>query len=60
MNAISKDIVWDKLDGRKMSAVILKTSGDFTEKSDWPRQFSWLKDYLEKFTTTFKQIIRQI
>ena len=29
---ISPDLIWDKMEGRKQSAVTLKSSGDFTKK----------------------------
>ncbi len=54
LSEINKALIWDKLDGRKMSAVILKTNADFTNSDDWARQFSWFKEHLEKFTKFFK------
>jgi len=57
---ISNDLVWNKMDGRKMSAVILKRDADFFKKSDWINQFIWFKEYLEKFTKYYKPIIKKI
>lgn len=57
---ISNDLVWDKMEGRKMSAVILKHNADFSKKSDWMNQFSWFKEYLEKFTKYYKPKIKKI
>lgn len=54
---ISPDLIWDRMDGRKMSAVMLKSNGDFTDKIDWNNQFEWFKSYIEKFTKYFKPII---
>ena len=51
---LSSDLVWDKMEGRKMSAVMLKVSADFSNKSDWTTQFEWFKEYLEKYTKYFK------
>lgn len=51
---INKDLVWDKMEGRKMSAVMLKTQRNFTDKNDWNNQFVWFKDNLERFTKYFK------
>jgi hypothetical protein len=58
LSEISKDLVWDKMQRRKMAAVTLKTSADFTMKSDWKNQFAWYKDHLEKFANYFKPIIK--
>ncbi|MBK7467693.1 MAG: DUF4268 domain-containing protein [Saprospiraceae bacterium] len=57
---VSKDLVWDKMEGRKMSAVMLKTSADFTIKDDWTKQFEWYKEHLEKYTKYFKPKIAKI
>ncbi len=54
LTEINKDLVWDKMDGRKMCAVILKSNADFSNKNDWSNQFSWFKDNLEKFMKYFK------
>ena len=57
---VSPDIIWDRMEGRKMASVILKTSGDLHKKVDWEKQFVWFKVYLEKFTMYFKPIIKNI
>lgn len=57
---ISKDLVWDKMEGRKMSAVMLKSNGDFSDKSDWINQFSWFKEHLEKYTKYFKPKVAKL
>jgi hypothetical protein len=57
---ISKDLVWDRMEGRKMSAVMLKSNGDFSEKSDWINQFAWFKEYIEKYTKYFKPKVAKL
>jgi len=57
---VSRDLIWDKMDGRKMSAVMLKTDGDFTNKIDWNNQFEWFKVNLENYTRYFKPIIMKL
>lgn len=57
---ISPDIVWDRMEGRKMAAVMLKTNGDLNKKGDWEKQFIWFKNYIEKFVIYFKPIIKKI
>jgi hypothetical protein len=51
---VNKDLVWDKMDGRKMSAVMLKAIGDFTDRNEWNNQFQWFKDNLERYMGYFK------
>jgi hypothetical protein len=57
---ISKDLVWDRMEGRKMSAVMLKSNGDFAEKSDWINQFAWFKEHIEKYTKYFKPKVAKL
>lgn len=57
---ISEEIIWDKMDGRKMSSVILKSTGDLSKKTDWETQFEWFKTNLEKFSKFFKQRIKEL
>ncbi len=58
--AISPDLLWDKMEERKSSTVILKTSGDFTLKKDWPNQHNWFKEYLEKYHKFFKPLVKKV
>lgn len=57
---ISPDLIWDKMDGRKMAAVMLKSKGDMNKKGDWENQFEWFKVHLEKFIQYFKPIIKRV
>lgn len=57
---VNKNLVWDKMEGRKMCAVMLKSSANFSNKSDWSNQFFWYKDNLEKYTKYFKQKIANL
>lgn len=60
LTEISEDLIWDRMEGKKMSAVILKTKADFTNQADWKNQFVWVKNNLEKFVTFFKPIIANL
>ena len=57
---ISPDLIWDKMDGRKMAAVMLKAKGDMNKKGYWENQFEWFKVHLEKFIQYFKPIIKRV
>jgi hypothetical protein len=57
---ISKSLEWNRMEGRKMSAVTLKTDGNFADKKDWDRQFEWFKEYLEKFAKFFKPLVKEL
>lgn len=60
LTEISADLVWDKMEGRKMSAVMLKASGDFSNRAEWTKQFEWFREHLEKYTKYFKQRITKV
>jgi hypothetical protein len=60
LQAISPNLVWDRLENRKMSGVTLKTSGDFTDRTDWKNQFEWFKVNIERFIAFFKPIITRL
>ncbi|MDO9580226.1 MAG: DUF4268 domain-containing protein [Bacteroidales bacterium] len=60
LKEVNPDLVWDKMEGRKKSAVTLKLSADITNKSDWTNQFFWLKENLERFTKYFKLRVKKI
>ena len=60
LKEVNPDLVWDKMETRKMSAVMLKSNGDFTKKTDWQNQFAWFKDNIEKFTKFFKPVIMKL
>lgn len=57
---VSDELIWDRLNERKMSCIMLKYDADFTQKQNWNIQFLWFKDYLEKFTLFFKPIIAKL
>lgn len=60
LDEISNSLEWNRMEGRKMSAVTLKTEGDFSNKKDWDRQFTWFKENLEKFTKFFKPLVKEL
>ncbi len=54
-------IIWDKMDKNKTSSyILLKNPKDFTKTKDWPNQFEWFKETLEKFIVFFKPIIKNL
>ena len=60
LKEINEDLVWDKMEARKMSAIMLKAAGDFTNTGEWSNQFQWFKEYLERFIKYFKPKIAKL
>lgn len=58
LSVINPNLNWDRMDGRKQCAVILKSSGDFTQRNEWILQYKWFKEYLELFTNFFRPRIK--
>lgn len=52
--ALGKDIVWNRNDGNNSAHVARISAGDYTDQADWPRQFAWFKENVERFAIFFK------
>ena len=51
---IGSSLDWREMPDRKASRVLLYEAVDPYDESDWPDQFAWLKDTLEKFDRAFR------
>ena len=60
LTQIDPNLLWDKLEGKKSSTIILKAEGDFTKEKDWPNQHAWFKENLEKFSRFFKPLVKKV
>lgn len=55
--AVGAPLDWQRLDGRKMSKVVLEYSDtDPTDESQWPMQQEWLVQRLETFREVFRPL----
>jgi hypothetical protein len=57
---ISKDIQWNRMDDKKSCQVKLTQVANFTDRSEWEKQFEWLKEHIEKYVRFFKPRIKNI
>jgi hypothetical protein len=57
---ISREIKWDRMEGRLRCAVILEKPADFRNKSEWRQQFEWFKENIEKYVIFFKPRLNNI
>lgn len=55
---ISQDLVWDRLDDKKVSVVTLTASFDFRDRTTREVQFAWMKENIEKFIMFFKPKVK--
>ena len=46
------------MENKKQCSIKLTSVGSFTNTTDWPTQFLWFKDNLEKFSRYFKPILK--
>lgn len=60
LSVISQSLLWNRMDDKKQSAIILTTKGQLSNKSNWNSQFEWFKENLEAFTSFFKPIIKNL
>lgn len=58
--AISENLVWSRLDNKKVSIITLTTDGDFLDKSTHPVQFAWFLDTIIKFDKFFRPKIKSL
>jgi hypothetical protein len=60
LSEISNYIIWDRMEGRQRCAVILQKPADFININEWEPQFTWLKEYIEKYVRFFKPKIKNL
>ncbi len=57
---INQDLMWNKMQAKAGCAITLKAYADFMERNDWPNQFTWYKENLEKFDRYFRPRIKEL
>ncbi|NVJ46472.1 MAG: DUF4268 domain-containing protein [Cytophagia bacterium] len=57
---IDPTLIWERMDDKIMSGVFLKKKFKISDKEDWPNQFAWIKDKLEKYDTFFRPKIKEL
>jgi hypothetical protein len=57
---IDSELLWDKLEERKVSCVYIKKSTDVNNRSEWPDQFEWILDKLQKMEAFFRPKIKTL
>ena len=61
---VGSSLNWQRQDDNKRSKILLESGNSpLNQSSDWPRQFAWLKDYLERFHQAFAprvKLLKQI
>lgn len=60
LTEISREIKWDRMEGRQRCAVILEKPADFRIKSEWFQQFEWFRVNIENYVRLFKPIIKNV
>jgi hypothetical protein len=57
---VSQNLMWYKILAKVGCAITLKAYADFMEKNDWPNQFAWFKENLEKFDKFFRVKLKEL
>jgi hypothetical protein len=57
---IDPSLVWDRLDDKIVCGAFLKKTFDVSDKNDWPNQFSWIQENIEKMDAFFRPKIKQV
>jgi hypothetical protein len=58
--AISEELVWEELPGKKASRIKLVTEGDVTNENEWLQQHRWLLDKVKTFHEVFGRFVKAI
>lgn len=56
-SAVGTALEWRELPDRKSSRIVLGRDADAYDEGDWPNQFAWLKETLEKFDNVFRPLM---
>lgn len=56
--AISPDLIWYRLDDKKVSIISLEAPYDFKDESTRSEQYAWIKETIEKVIAFFKPIVK--
>jgi hypothetical protein len=51
---IDSNLIWDKLEERKVSWVYLQKDAQVSNRNDWNNQFEWILENLEKIDRFFR------
>jgi hypothetical protein len=57
--AIGAELDWRELPDKKTSRILLLKDADGSDEKDWPKQFEWLQETLEKFDDVFRPYFQQ-
>lgn len=59
--AFGEPLAWDELVGKKGCRISVKgLEADPSDESDWPRQYAWALDRVERFYNAFSVRIRNL
>jgi hypothetical protein len=56
---ISAELDWREMPENKVSRVVLSKKANGFDEKEWPAQFEWLQNTLEKFDVAFRQYFQQ-
>jgi hypothetical protein len=57
---IEEEINWQELPDNKMSIISIEKKVNVKNRSEWPEQYKWLMEKLEKFDTFFRPKVKEL
>ena len=57
---IDSALIWDELEGRKVCWAYIQKYAEIDDKSDWPNQFQWILERLEKMDAFFRPKVKAL
>jgi hypothetical protein len=51
---------WHDIEGNKQRRIYVCMDADFRDRAEWSKQFEWLKEHLEVFSSVFAPLVRSL
>lgn len=59
-SAVGEELEWRRMDDKKVSMIVCKTSAQGHSKENWPETISWLVDHYRKMDEAFSDPVRRL
>ena len=57
---VKTPLFWHDVEGNKQRRIYVRKDADFRNRNEWPGQFEWLGEHLEKFGAAFGPLVKSL
>ena len=58
--SLGSTLVWRNSENVRMCSIFAERNADLSNRNDWPDQFAWLREHIERFDEYFRPIVQQL